>query len=35
MVVVISLIQLAVGQRRIGRREESMNVAFGAGGAVG
>ena len=35
MVVVISLIQLAVGERRIGRREESMNVAFGAGGAVG
>ena len=35
MVVVISLIQLAVGQRRIGRREEAVNVAFGAGGAVG
>ena len=34
MVVVILLIQLVVGERRIGRRED-MNVAFGAGGAVG
>ena len=34
MLVVIWLIQLIVGQRRIGRRSESMNVtALGAGGA--
>ena len=34
MLVVIGLIQLVVGQRRIGRRAESINVtALGAGGA--
>jgi iron(III) transport system permease protein len=36
MLAVIALIQLVVGERRIGRREESMNVTtFGTGGAVG